>query len=54
MGVDDTADGCPDEEHMWRLGGVVFHRFGSTSEYTCDRCGLLLAVGPGEVHPLTC
>ncbi len=39
--------------HMWRLRGVSLDE-GAWSEYECDLCGVLLLVGPGEVHPDEC
>lgn len=54
MGLDDTADGCAEGEHMWRLTSVAIHVGGSTSEYCCDRCQGVLLVPPGATHPLEC
>jgi len=46
-------DGRPEcVEHLWRLRTVTFGE-GSFSEYECERCGGVLAVGPGDVHPET-
>jgi hypothetical protein len=40
-------------EHLWRLQSVTFGVGGSWSEYECERCSALLAVGPKDPHPET-
>lgn len=50
LGQDDDLD-CV--EHLWRLVDAAFEPDGAHTSYECERCGALLPVAPGGLHPET-
>lgn len=55
MGMDDGNEGGPGGcvEHLWQVAGATLGGDGATTEYECLRCGGLLVVEPGGIHPTT-